>query len=92
MKLIKSELTILAFSANSVSTGSELRCVHLAGGSSSDERSVSIFRYARESHVVEVIHFMFLLTLLPRQPLSSSAPRLSKRLFLTGSASILLHR
>lgn len=51
--------------------------VRLAGDSS-DERSVSIFRYARESHVVEVIHFILSLTPPAGLPplFSSSSPHL----------------
>lgn len=90
MKLIKSELTIYAFPANSVSARSGLWCVRLAGSSSSDERSVSIFRYARESHVAEVIHFIFLLTLFPVASFSLRSLHLPQpRLFLTSSTSIL---
>lgn len=97
MKLIKSELTIYACSANSVSASSGLWCVRLAGSSSSDERSVSIFRYSRESHVAEVIHFIFLLILLPVASFSLRSPHLLlifNQLFLTSCTSILctLHR
>lgn len=63
MKLIKSELAICAFLLSILyPPGQGFLERSSRRGWNSDERSVSIFRYARESHVAKVIHFILLTT------------------------------
>ena len=58
----------------------------LTEGGNSDEKSVSIFRYARKDHVVEVIYFILLF------PIFLIFASFLAEFFLTSFASISLRQ